>query len=188
VHCSLKPEAVAERADSGWRASELDGTLDIPPGHIRALLLHLADELRAPGFASEAMVELVCGQIAIEISRYRQVALHCDRPQGLEPWQLRAVEERLAGDGKTPTLAELAGICSLSVRQLTRGYRLSQGRSIGDAIANMRIAQAKQMLVSGQSLKWIAHALGFASPSGFTYAFHTATGETPRAFQKRGAH
>jgi hypothetical protein len=105
--------SVAERANSGWRASELDGTLDIPPGHIRALLLHLADELRAPGFASEAMVELVCGQIAIEISRYRQVALHCDRPQGLEPWQLRAVEERLAGDGKTPTLAELAGICSL---------------------------------------------------------------------------
>lgn len=190
VHCSLKPEAVAERlgADCDWRACELDGTLDVAPGPIRALLLRLANELRAPGFASEAMIELVCGQIAIEVSRYRQFAPRYDRPRGLEPWRLRAVEERLAVGGTTPTLAELASICGLSVRQLTRGYRLSQGHSIGDAVANTRIAQAKQLLMSGRSLKGVAHTLGFASASGFIYAFRKATGETPGTFLKRAAH
>lgn len=187
VHCALQPEAVAEwlGMDSGWGGSTLDGLLDLPGGRIHTLLAHLGEELRAPGFAGEAMVELICGQVAIEISRYWHRATEHGEPRGLAPWRLRRVEERLSSGGETPTLAELADLCDLSVRQLTRGFRLSRGQSIGGAIAARRIEQAKQLLEADHSLKVVAHRLGFASPAGFSYAFRKATGDTPRAFRTR---
>lgn len=187
VHCSLRPEAVAEwlGSESGWRADLLEGTFDMPGSRIRALLGHLAEELQMPGFAHEAMLELICGQIAIEISRYWRSGVKDNRPQGLASWRLRAIEDRLAASAQLPTLAELAAICGISVRQLTRGFRVSRGRSIGDAITDRRIAQAQYLLTSDIGLKEIAHRLGFASHAGFTYAFRKATGETPGAFRVR---
>jgi AraC family transcriptional regulator len=71
------------------------------------------------------------------------------------------------------------------VRQLTRGFRMSRNRSIGDHVAQCRIDNAKQMLATEQSIKAIAYTLGFASPSSFSVAFRRATGETPSQFRQR---
>ena len=187
VHCSLRPDAVADwlGADSGWNASALDKTLDLPGGRIPVLLRHLAEELRAPSFAGEAMVELITGQIAIEISRFQLRAAAQDESCGLPVWRLNVIDDRLGDGGPPPTLSELAALCGLSVRHLTRGFRVSRGQSVGDAIAARRIEQAKQLLHSDLSQKVISHRLGFASPAGFAYAFRKATGETPGAFQTR---
>ncbi len=84
-----------------------------------------------------------------------------------------------------PTLAELAALCGLSVRQLTRGFRASRGCSIGEYLESSRVAHARRLLAAGQSVKSIAYALGFASPSGFCFAFRRATAETPREFRQR---
>jgi AraC family transcriptional regulator len=84
-----------------------------------------------------------------------------------------------------PTLAELAGLCKLSVRQLTRGFRTSRGCSIGDHVAHSRLDNAKQLLSTEQSVKAIAYSLGFSSPSSFSYAFRRSVGETPRQFRQR---
>jgi AraC family transcriptional regulator len=73
----------------------------------------------------------------------------------------------------------------LSVRQLTRGFRASRGRSIGDYVAQSRIDHAKRLLATKQSVKAISYSLGFASPSSFSFAFRRATGETPREFRQR---
>ena len=82
-------------------------------------------------------------------------------------------------------MAELAALCSLSVRQLTRGFRASRGCSINDYVSRGRIENAKRLLASDESIKAIAFALGFASPSSFAYAFRQATGVTPRYFRQR---
>lgn len=82
-----------------------------------------------------------------------------------------------------PSLSELASLCSLSVRQLARAFRASRGVSIGDHIAQCRIEHARRMLAGADSIKSIAYDLGFASPSSFSFAFRSATGQTPREFR-----
>ncbi len=187
VLCHLHPEPIREWFDGDlqWTDQRLRASLDITESSVRSLLVRLAAELRQPGFASATLVELIVSQLAIELSRY--CARITERPGGggLAPWRMRLVEERLREGGDVPSLAELAGLCGLSVRQLTRGFRATRGCSIGEYIEDLRIERARQMLATEASVKAVAYTLGFASPSGFCYAFRRATGETPGQFRQR---
>jgi AraC family transcriptional regulator len=131
------------------------------------------------------LVELLAAQMAIELARYCTAIRDTSTTGRLAPWRLRLIEERLAEVKEPPTLAELAALCKLSVRQLTRGFRASHGCSIGDHVAQSRLDNAKRLLATDQSIKAIAYSLGFSSPSSFSYAFRRAVGETPRQFRLR---
>ena len=187
VLCYLRPEPIREWFDGDleWTDHRLKAALDIRNASIRGLLLRLADELRHPGFASEVLVGLIASEIAIELGRYctsiAEGAAHC----GLAPWRLRLIDERLREVRTPPTLSELARLCQLSIRALTRGFRVSRGISIGDHVANFRLDHAKRLLGAGESIKGTAYALGFASSPAFCYAFRRGTGETPGEFRAR---
>ncbi len=185
--CRLRPEAMNAwlQRDLEWTDRRLKAILDIPDANIRGLLLRLTEEVRHPGFASEMLVELICAQIAIELGRYCAAVNEGPVTGGLAPWRLRAIDERLREVQAAPTLADLADLCKLSVRQLTRGFRASRGCSIGDHVAHSRLEQAKRQLAGDQSVKAIAYSLGFSSPSSFSYAFRKLLGETPRQFRQR---
>ncbi len=187
IICQLHPEPLRAWLDGDleWNARRLMAGLDIREGGIRSLLLRLAEEARTPGFASEVLVELIATQLTIELARYCAAMDDCKQARGLAPWRLRLIDERLREEHKAPTLAELASLCGLSVRQLTRGFRASRGCSIGDHVESSRVENARRLLAAGQSVKAIAYSLGFASPSGFCFAFRRATGETPREFRQR---
>ncbi|MFA5939469.1 MAG: AraC family transcriptional regulator [Sinimarinibacterium sp.] len=192
VLCHLRPEPLREWFDGDlqWTECRLEASLDIPDAHICGLMLRLEEELRRPGFASATLVELVAGQLAIELSRYCANVSEHPVSGRLSPRRLRLIDERLQDARESPTLAELARLCGLSVRQLTRGFRASRGCSIGDHIASSRIGHARRMLAGDQSVKAIAYSLGFASPSSFCFAFRRATGHTPREYRElalRGA-
>lgn len=185
--CHLDPALVHELAGRPleWDDQHLAGTLDIASARIRAILFRLTEEVRHPDFGWERMLEFLAGELALELAR------HClevtERPVtgGLSGWRLRLIDERLAEDTRPPTLQELADFCSISVRQLTRGFRVSRGCSIGDHIEQRRMEAAKRMLMSGESVKTIAFAMGFASPSSFTFAFRRAVGASPSTFRNR---
>lgn len=185
VLCHMHPEPVRRMLgdEPVWTERRLEAALDIADENIRRLLQRLAAELRQPGFAAATLVELIVAQLAIELGRYCIGVDEGPATGGLAPWRLRVIDERLKDVLDTPTLTELAGLCSLSVRQLTRAFRISRGRSIGDHIADCRIEHAKRLLAAGDSIKAIAYALGFASASGFSFAFRRATGLTPREFR-----
>jgi AraC family transcriptional regulator len=187
VLCHLRPESIRQwfEGDLEWTDCQLEASLDIPDVNIRRSLLRLAAEMRNPGFASEALTELIVAQLAIELGRYCTVVKQGPATGGLAPWRLRLIDERLREVREAPTLAELAALCNLSVRQLTRAFRASRGRSIGDYVAQCRIDHAKRLLATEQSVKAIAYSLGFASPSGFSFAFRCATGRTPREYRER---
>ena len=187
IVCQLLPEPISNwlGADLEWTDTRLAAALDIPDATIRGLLMRLAEEARHPGFASQTLVELIVAQLAIELGRYCAAITDGPATGGLAPWRLRLIDERLKEIHDTPTLAELAGLCKLSVRQLTRGFRASRGRSIGDHVAQTRLDSAMRQLATDQSVKAVAYSLGFASPSSFCYAFHRAVGETPREYRKR---
>lgn len=189
IVCHLSSEAMGKwlDADFEWNDRGLEASLNIQNDNVRSLLLRLAQETRYPGFASDAMIELIASQLAIELGRYFTHLSDIPVSGGLAPWRLRLIDECLRDMPATPSLTELANLCKLSVRQLTRGFRTSRGCSIGDYLASNRINYAKTLLSSGQSVKEVAYALGFSSPSSFCFAFRRATGVTPREFLRRGA-
>ncbi|WP_317928446.1 helix-turn-helix transcriptional regulator [Halioxenophilus sp. WMMB6] len=78
----------------------------------------------------------------------------------------------------------MAQLCQLSVRHLTRSYRISTGHAIGDQIAQVRQQHALTLLHSDMSIKAIAYTLGFKSSASFCHAFRKATGETPGHYRK----
>jgi AraC family transcriptional regulator len=187
--CRLNREAMPDEVEvriSG-NAQLLENCLDISNRAVRGLLVRLAREVHHPGFAGEMLVELIVRQIAIELGRHFQDPEATPPIGGLSSWRLRLIDERLADFASTPTLAELAMLCNVSVRQLTRGFRASRGCSIGHYVAQSRITAAKRRLGEGESVKTVAYALGFASPSSFSYAFRRATGATPGQFRQRAA-
>mgnify|MGYP000524512524 CR=1 FL=1 len=185
--CQLQPETMKEWFDGDlcWTDRRLMAGLDIRDANIQHLLFRLIQEARQPGFASEILVELLVAQLAIELTRYCTEVGKTASTGGLSAWRLRLIDERLEELGQAPTLTELAELCRLSVRQLTRGFRASRDCSIGDYVANSRMKQAKQLLATDQSVKSIAYALGFSSPSSFCYAFRRDTGETPGQYRQR---
>ncbi len=187
ILCHLHPEALHEWFDGELTltARQLEANLDIRDANVRGLMLRLAQELRQPGFASETMVELIAAQLALELRRYCLRADEQSARGGLAPWRLRLIDERLQEACAAPTLTELAALCKLSVRQLTRGFQASRGYSIGQHVANSRLDHAKRLLATDCSIKNIAYSLGFSSPSSFCCAFRRATLETPGQFRQR---
>lgn len=188
VLCYLRPGPMREWFDRDleWTGRRLEASLDIRNPNIRIMLLRLADELRHPGFASDVLAGLITAELAVELGRYC-IGIGDGPPKGgLATWRLRLIDERLKEITEPPTLPELARLCNLSVRALTRGFRVSRGISIGEHVTNCRVDYAKQLLAAGENAKSTAYALGFASPASFSYAFRRATGETPGEFRGRG--
>ena len=187
VICYLDPESMQKwlQDDFRWEDDHLKGTLNICGANIRNLLFRLANELRSPGFGSDALVELIAAQMTLELGRYC-TAIKDTRPQGgLAPRRLRLIDERLNEVNQIPTLSELAKLCDLSVRQLTRAFRVSRGCSIAEYVAQHQLRNAKRLLLTEQSVKSIGYSLGFASPSSFSCAFRRATGQAPGEFRRR---
>ncbi|MCW1402769.1 helix-turn-helix transcriptional regulator [Novosphingobium sp. MW5] len=168
-----------------WSDRQLATTLDITNARIRNLLFRLTEEVRHPGFASARMLESLSGELAVELGRFCLEVEDMPVTGGLASWRLRLIDERLAASPAAPALEDLAALCNISVRQLTRGFRISRGCSIGEHIERRQMEAAKRMLVTGESVKAIAFALGFASPSSFAYAFRRAVGNTPSGFRQR---
>jgi AraC family transcriptional regulator len=82
------------------------------------------------------LAELLMGQVTIELARHCQALKDSPAAAGLAAWRLRRIDERLAEAGPPLSLDELAALCALSARQLTRGFRASRGRALGDHIAH----------------------------------------------------
>lgn len=185
--CRLSAEAVRRwlPEDFEWTDRRLEACLDISNPTLRALLVRMAQEMRhlAPGRAE--LAEAIVVQLAIELARYLAAINEPTEKGGLAAWRLRVIDRRLAEAGAAPTLAELAGLCNISVRQLTRGFRASRGCSIVDYVAQAQIELAKRRLATDDSIKVIASSMGYSSASTFAYAFRRATGSTPRQFRTR---
>lgn len=187
--CELSKEAVYQQIGNAlsWSQHKLTSTLNIGSARIRALLLRLTDEMRHPGLASRRMIDLLADELAIEIGRYCLDQSEKPLTGGLSGWRLRLIDERLSEKIDPPQLGELAELCGLSVRQLTRGFRVSRGCSVGDYLEQRRMEHSKRLLMQGEPVKSVAFALGFSSPSSFTFAFRRAVGMSPTQFRQRQA-
>jgi AraC family transcriptional regulator len=187
--CELALKPVLELFDQRLNAGDLTeerlmACLDIRHMKVHGLMWRLAEEARHPGFASEMLVESIAAQLAVELFRHETAMRERVVHGGLAPWQLRVIDERLREVGPAPTLTNLAALCHLSIRQLSRGFRATRGVSIGAYVANSQMQHAAVLLTTEGSVSSIAITLGFASTSNFCAAFQRATGVTPGQFRK----
>lgn len=181
ILCHLDAREMQRWLNGGfeWTDRRLEDALHLDNPTIRGLLERLSAEVRVPGLASEIMAELITAQIGLELARHYGRLENQPVRGGLSPARLRRIDERLGEAGKAPSLSELALLCGMSVRQLTRGFRESRDVSIGQYIARWRSDQAMRMLADGHSVKSVAFAMGFSSTSSFTQAFLRDTGRRP---------
>lgn len=186
VICQLELEPVISLFDTLPDLSDhflLIG-LDIRDVNLRRLMLRMANEVKHPGFGSRILVDALATQMSIELLRYGKAIPELTKQVGLAPWQLKRIDDRLIDMREAPTLPELANLCGISVRQLTRGFRASRGCSVGTHVAISQMAHAEVLLAKDQSIASIAETLGFSSASNFCYAFRRSTGKTPRQYRQ----
>ena len=83
-----------------------------------------------------------------------------------------------------PAIDELARICEIGRRHLTRAFKATTGRTIGEYVTEVRMTKAKSLLADTDlSQKEIAYRLGFSGPSSFCVAFGKVEGMTPKQFR-----
>lgn len=162
--------------------------VSIKDRRLELLMQEIQAELVQPDYGQETVIEAVADMILIEMARYgRRLDAAGGAGQGLAPWQLRRINERLASslDQGYPGLDELATLCGISQSHLMRSFKAATGWPIHKFIAEERLRAAKQML-AGEDLnaKEIASRLGFRSPAYFATAFRRMTGKTPTEFRR----
>lgn len=155
----------------------------------RHLLLTIRPALAAPREASELFVDHVAMALATHVaSTYGGLRAKAEvRTSALARWQERRAKELLAANlGGNITLAELAKECNLSIRQFTRAFRGSTGKSPHAWLVHLRAERAKELLAgSALELADIALSCGFADQSHFTRAFQRSVGLTPGAWRRQ---
>lgn len=186
--CQLKAETVDKwfPEDFVWTERRLEAALNISSEPIKGLMLRLNHELRSPTTASDELCGVIVAQLAIELARYFLAASDVDEKGGLASWRQRLIDERLTHrDQQFPSVAELASLCRMSTRQISRAFRASRGCALSDYLAQTRIEMAKRRLCTDDTIREIADHLSFSSQSSFTAAFRRSTGTTPNAFRAR---
>ena len=163
----------------------LQSFMNLHSNRIRFLLTQINRELYNPGFASELMVEGLAITLLAETTRLlKQAESTFTVRGGLSPSALRKIKDRALDGGKPPSLLELATMCNLSRRHLTRAFRESTGQTIGQFIQQIAMNRAAYLLrETDQPVAIIAQELGFATTSAFSTAFRRFTGESPREFR-----
>jgi AraC family transcriptional regulator len=186
IVCRLESPAKNELVDDmDWSQRRLEASLDISNADIRRLMRKLAHEIRYPGLAFLPLVELLAGQIAIEIARHFSAIDAPTAVGGLAPWRMRVIDERAMEVCKAPTLPELAELCNMSPRHLARSFRASRGYSIGDYVLQTRVDTAKRLLAGDESISAISEQLGYSSLASFSFAFRRGAGVSPRYYRTR---
>ncbi|ARS28484.1 helix-turn-helix transcriptional regulator [Sphingomonas sp. KC8] len=180
------------RIDDGWSRGRLLATLDVggtAGGAIDAMLRRMAEELRAPGFATETLIEGLGLAALAELSRF----LHADttsapRTSGqLNATQLRRLDEYVdAFPRRAPTISTLAGLLGMSPRRLTTLFRDTTGLTVRAWVEAKRMDQARRLLADTDlPLKAIAYDLGFANQGVFSTAFRRVAGLAPSTYRDR---
>lgn len=148
-------------------------------------LQRIAREVAEPGFAAEMLLEGLGLVLVAECARALQGRRASrGRRGGLPLWRVRLIEERVRHGETLPSLAELAGLCGLSRRQLTRAFREETGRTVTDFVREVMLERAQALLAgTDQPVSVVAARAGFGNPTAFAAAFRRATGQSPRAYR-----
>ena len=196
MRCVLKASLVESFLDAvpmwDWHRVPLHEEMHLGGGQIEWLLRRMYREIREPDFATVPVVETLAKQLAVEI--LRKFRPHCADQScfvgGLSARHKRLIRERLHAPQPLPSREELADLCDMTVRHLSRAFRTETGQSLGRYVDSVMVERAKALLMMGASVWDVAASIGYATSSSFTSAFRRTTGLLPSeisAINKSGA-
>jgi AraC family transcriptional regulator len=190
LNCAFEKSYFEEVADIGQEQWEehTHALVVIRDRRLEMLMQEIYAELIQPDFGRDLLIEAASTMILVEIARYgRRLARSDHKGQGLAPWQLRRIHDRLDASIELgfPSLDELAQLCGISQSHLMRSFKTSTGWPLHKYVAEERLKAAKRILVSEHlNSKKIAEKLGFRNPAYFATAFRRMTGKTPSEFRR----
>jgi AraC family transcriptional regulator len=184
MHCALAASMFEEIAGDKprWNERALKEGLRLSCPEVEWLLLRIYREIRCGGFATETLVEGLMRAVCVELIRHFGFTPDHDRDRsgGLAPWRMRLIRERAQASEPPPTLGELAELCGLTVRHLSRTFRDETGQTVGKYVEAATVERAKALLTdTRRPVGEIAAQLGFASSTSFASALRRATGLRP---------
>lgn len=155
-----------------------------PHQRLAQLVMMIEQEIRAPSFASDQLVEGLMRAIAAVLVRSNDPSPR-ERVH-LSPAKLSRVlayiEANLDSD---ISLSALAAVAGLSPFHFSRTFKLATGESPYHYVSLRRLARAQQLLSDSQlPLVQIALECGFASQSHFTSVFSKALGTSPGRYRR----
>ena len=146
----------------------------------REVLLTLTG-LRDPDRGARARLHRV---LVDELHEAAEQPLHLPEPHDD---RLRAVAQILYSEpADNASLAELGRRIGASARTLSRLFHNELGLTFYEWRTQIRISHALVLLAEGHDTTHVAHACGWANPSGFIAAFTNLIGTTPGRHQRRG--
>ncbi len=164
-----------------WSQTLLDDCAQVGGTEIEWLLRRMYREVRQPDFATAEVLATLARQVGIEVvRRFRlRTSESSLRSCGLAPWRMRLIRNRLASEEPLPDLEELAALCNVTVRHLTRAFRAETGQTLGRYIDSVMVDRARALLQAQVPVVQVARTLGYSQPRAFSSAFRRATGLQP---------
>lgn len=170
-----------------WNSRACEEMLNLQSLYLQATLQRLAEEIAAPGFASELHIECLLTSIALELHREFLRDRGGEEDGKLSPGQLRLLRDMLeAGPDEDTSLRCLAAACSLPARQLSTRFKNTTGKTLRRYAAEIRVRKAMALLTDPRLLiKQVAYGAGFQNAAAFTAAFRKEVGLTPEEFRRQ---
>ena len=95
---------------------------------------------------------------------------------------LAVAQAILQNPAESKSMAALCSDAGVSVRTIERVFRREIGSSFEVWRRQVRLTKAIELLVSGDSIKEVAHAVGYCQPSAFVEMFRRTFGIPPKAW------
>ncbi len=95
---------------------------------------------------------------------------------------LAVAQALLHNPAESKPMAALCAEAGASVRTIERVFRREIGSSFESWRRQVRLTKAVELLVSGYSIKEVAHKIGYCQPSAFVWMFRRTFGITPKAW------
>ena len=181
------PQDFVTRMCGELEVGELPPLLGARNDRLAQLITMVEREVRAPGFASDLMIDGLMRAIAGILARredstedYELQRVHLTLPK-LD--RVKAfVEAHLESD---VTLSDMAQIAGLSPFHFSRVFKQQTGETPYHFLCTRRLMRARRLLQEGKlPLAELALECGFASQSHFTAAFTKAMGVPPGRYRK----
>jgi AraC family transcriptional regulator len=165
-----------------WGSVSLHRTHNTGGGRIEWLLRQMYREMIEPDFGTGPAIEALAKQLSVEILRkFRpRSAERIGFTGGLSPRYKRLIRERLAAREPLPNREELASLCGMTIRHLSRAFRTETGQTLGRYIDSIMVEKAIELLRADVSVREVSASLGYSTAGSFTTAFRRATGMLPR--------
>lgn len=151
-------------------------------------LLQLWEEAEAPGPLGALFRQSALSAAVLRLLRLAGDANPAPQPGrgGLAPWQVRRVREHVEANlAADISLAELAGLCSLSTFHFSRAFRQSLGMPPYAYLTARRVEAARRLLEeTGLPVGDVARAVGYDAPAHLARVFRQAMGVTPSEYRR----